>query len=632
MTNSFEYLIESAISIGHQLTRRAKVAANGVYWPTAYDTSKPNKYKYSYSTSIYGGNTGIIIFFCELYSYTRDQKYLDIIYEGANRVYREILNSDFKHGFYGGSMGAVYLMLLLYKTTKDPKFLIWSVSLSKLKSGKFQNSGLGTGAAGNLLSYLHLYSIIPEPWVFRKMNTCIDYLVSSSIPNSEGICWESKQYYKNGLCDFTEGTAGIGYVFMEAGKLLNSDGLTWIGRQALLYTNHQLNKKKIDWSIFESISKKNYLKLQKVYLRGNYPLTWIKNNYTWSSGSIGLLLANLRAAKLLGNSNPSLNLNQAVDNLSNSISRIKPSSLDKGGSALILYRNLSKICNISGYANHIRKKTTLMLKNLRDTSDNGFLFGLSGLGYTCLHLGVSDVNETCLLRPDVPDLPKNKVLPPIDGIVAESQERLQQRIFSKTLPRTIHFLDNIICDQSTTIDNHSSYSRFIQQISEKINKMQNQMLNELYNLELKKMHLLENSLNNERWLLRAFFNSPRRNRLLNSGANAFSRLSLVQSSEVFLVNTKWNWVMNNLNSTVKESPKNYYFILQLTSDGVEEILTNEFIFSLLEKFSSKSKVINTINSMVREFETTGDEEIMIIKQACTDQLKKALYKRILEIA
>ena len=123
---------------------------------------------------IYHGNSGVVLFYLELYNTTKDKRFLDKASKGMDYVLNAIpdtVHDEWSVGYYIGWSGVAYTMIKMYKATNNEKYL--------------------AGA-----------------------KQCIDIVEKKSKRKGDGIVWD-------GLADMLYGSAGIGLVLLDMEKELS---------------------------------------------------------------------------------------------------------------------------------------------------------------------------------------------------------------------------------------------------------------------------------------------------------------------------------------------------------------------------------------------------------------------------
>ncbi|MFZ6008738.1 MAG: lanthionine synthetase LanC family protein, partial [Bacteroidota bacterium] len=125
-------LLQQALDIADSLCKVAKVDDNGLYWETL--SLGPNLTPtYMRDDSYYSGTTGIVAFLSQLYSQTREQKYLSVAIDAAKSTLKHAQSTPQGiEGFYVGKTGVFCSLAELSLVTGDQFFV--DECLSQIKT------------------------------------------------------------------------------------------------------------------------------------------------------------------------------------------------------------------------------------------------------------------------------------------------------------------------------------------------------------------------------------------------------------------------------------------------------------------------------------------------------------------
>ena len=101
--------LEAAKGAERWLTTQRKSNAQGYYWPDVRDSSAS-------TTELYSGNSGVLLFYLELYAATGDNKYADVAIRAADHLASTLPASCDANtiGLYTGQSGLVYALHRAY--------------------------------------------------------------------------------------------------------------------------------------------------------------------------------------------------------------------------------------------------------------------------------------------------------------------------------------------------------------------------------------------------------------------------------------------------------------------------------------------------------------------------------------
>ena len=195
---------------------------NGKVWPA--DPGDPT----SISADLYSGNSGVIIFFVELYRTTQNKSFLQEARSGANYLLTTLpdtLINPWQIGLYNGVAGVGFALEETYKTTKDIKYHEGALKCLKLLHVSAQSVGKGaewnnvtdimSGSAG-----IGLFLLYSARYMEHKasLNLAIQIgrrLLELAIPEKGGLKWRMNPDYDRLMPNFSHGTAGISYFLVS---------------------------------------------------------------------------------------------------------------------------------------------------------------------------------------------------------------------------------------------------------------------------------------------------------------------------------------------------------------------------------------------------------------------------------
>lgn len=209
--------LSSALQAENWLHSLEKKDSIGLYWPDVQDST------YS-TTDIYAGNSGVVLFYLELFYTTKNKKYLGIAENAMQHIAATMPSflTEENCGLYTGAAGIVYALHQTAVASGKKKYLEKTASLLRLLQAKVINSDsiqniandIVYGYAGIGLTFLYAakHSLFPDA---KKYAAAIgNIILSRSIKADAGIRWPmfmqdtARKFY---LPNFSHGTAGVAY-------------------------------------------------------------------------------------------------------------------------------------------------------------------------------------------------------------------------------------------------------------------------------------------------------------------------------------------------------------------------------------------------------------------------------------
>lgn len=186
----------------------------GTVWPAVPDESTtPDNWLYS-------GNSGIVLFFLEMYYSTGDVRYLNAAQSGADHLLG-ILSEEKSPGFYSGIAGIGFALFETYKAVEDVKYLEgFNTCLQYLKESVeeigqgiewSQTTDLISGTAGTGLFLIYAYKETEDRWLLNLAELAGKRLIELGETVEFGMKWAMNPDYPRYMPNFSHGTAGIAY-------------------------------------------------------------------------------------------------------------------------------------------------------------------------------------------------------------------------------------------------------------------------------------------------------------------------------------------------------------------------------------------------------------------------------------
>ncbi len=637
-----QLLLEAAI-IGEELIAEAKVSNSGsIYWRTVKNVSSGKNKLKEVNASIYSGVGGIILFFIELFKHTKDEKYYTVITLASQWLEQYYDSKNTSDSFYYGKAGATYIMIKIYELKHDEKYLQKAVKIiRKCNEAIYKPASLSKGSAGIILALLHLHAVKNEDWIIDHINEHFHNIIKQAELGPTGVCWGQSIFTIRSLCGLSEGTAGIGYAFLEAGCYFDNTDFFWINKQTSLYENSFFNSYTANWADFR-IPKLTLRKFKNAFNQGNISLfTSPQDSICWNFGTTGILLNRIRAYSLTKDEMYLNDIKRGASRLLNSIDKILNSdhpnfTIENGlGAIAIAFTYLSDTFKDKIYLNKsleianrciLHKKKREYCFNFENVSEDNSLFrGKAGIGYLYLNI-LNDSAYPTVLNPYL-NKPKNKSKQTDTAIFQKiriGKEKFQEMIFASSFPKTSyvlkkHFPGKRIIEESILLEEKSLKNSFISSIIK---------LSETNNITFLKSIVQIDQLNTQELrsspLYLAIYNTYQveRNKALLKNEVKLRNTQLELSDNITYLGSCINY--QDINAL-----ENQLYMLRY-KDGFRdhEFILNEFNYTILTKFDKNSRCGLVLKALITEMELENHEkenvEILFF-----EQVKNALKAGIL---
>lgn len=107
-----------------------------------------------------------------------------------------------------------------------------------------------SGTAGIVLGLLHLYDASGAPWLLELIDLGIQRLFQQACVAPHGVYWDQSPQLIRGLCGFSHGAAGIGWVLLAVGQYVHNAAFSWLAEQAFVYESAYYNATQQNWPDF----------------------------------------------------------------------------------------------------------------------------------------------------------------------------------------------------------------------------------------------------------------------------------------------------------------------------------------------------------------------------------------------
>lgn len=649
-------ILAEAIRIGDEILSRAEHDTHGMFWKTM-SVDKSYNLLWSHSENIYSGVSGICMFYIELYKLTKSEKYLDAATAGIRWVDQHCqINPTHYFAFYTGRMGVSFAMIKMYELLNESSYLDKALRIAEpcesfLKEFHFDD--LLNGTAGTILGLLHLHAATEEKGILEKLNLFVEHLIENAHHGPVGLYWDRSHNNIRGLCGFSHGAAGIGYVFLELGHYFQNDAFYWIAEQAFAYENHWYDGKTGNWPDFRKgiWQSGDNEKFQKAYLEND------KNFFTqtgdmnaWCHGAAGIGLARLRGYQLLQKYSEDVDKalqKTTLTNVNSDNPHMTFTLCHGGGGNADLFLQAFQLQKQNQYLNlaeRVAEKALLFRKE-----KGAYLSGLSAAGWqedTSLFMGNAGVAYFYLrvLEPlKVPSVLSHSLNSTCVGKTEYSNlilsdTEVKRKLANKLFPRTIKAAKALIPQATAKFfcDNVSGHSDnikndFIDFIGDTVfsRNTKEKCVLDVFKLELEKVKMADAVESCAYLHIKEQIHSQK---IQLTDLNELSPdTGIVLDPLVRIVNTDWNWSLLNKESwcdNMNEEPGFYPILLKPLAHGIFEKDMSALSYTVLSAFQNEK----TIQAGVQDSLDSLEEQVQGlngVKQIVYEQIKEALACGIL---
>ncbi|MFC2160028.1 lanthionine synthetase LanC family protein [Acidobacteriota bacterium] len=217
--------LAAAVGAANWMESSAVQSEYGKIWPAVPDESTIQ------DNWLYSGNSGIVLFFLEMFHTTGDAQYLDAAHAGADHL-MSILSEENSAGFYSGISGIGFALFETYKVSKDVKYLEGFETCIQFLRDSAKEIGQGiewspttdliSGTAGAGLFLIYAFKETKDLSILNLAELAGKRLIELGETVDNGMKWAMNPDYPRYMPNFSHGTAGIAYflasLYMETEK------------------------------------------------------------------------------------------------------------------------------------------------------------------------------------------------------------------------------------------------------------------------------------------------------------------------------------------------------------------------------------------------------------------------------
>lgn len=634
-------LLNEASLIGEDLLGKAIKSDKGWYWETLSWTEETGAQP-GVSEGIYSGTSGIVLFFIELFKQTNDPRFKEAALQGMGWVESYCIEKPTGYyAFITGRIGVAYVMLEMHKLTGEKSYQQKAVEIA-LASEAFLNSSnyiddLINGASGCLLALIHIHAATGDVRLLPLIDKFTDHLLNRAQVGADGLYWDRDSKVIRGLCGFSHGASGLGFVFLELAHYFQNPAFNWIAEQAFRYENQYFSEKHGNWPDFRKgiYSPKDHKEHMEAYVKSDFSFfTQPRYMLAWCHGAPGIGLARLRAFKLLQDPAYKAELEKAIHSTNASIQSNSSPTISYtichgvGGNAMLLleaYRELKDNAYLQAAIEGAKAGIELRKKNGKyfpglaqalNQEDKSLFMGNAGVGYFYLQ---------CLKPMEVPSIVAPSVYTRYSGaslasypILGSNKDVLKRRILNKIFPKTLEAFESVESDFTAFLKAESPAQHFTKAFTAFIGTHASKGLREVFEIEKERFLMNVNIESNA--LLYIEQEALRNQAHTIIGEGDINSTVLKLRSDIKIRNISW---------TAADKEEEERLMLMPAPEGIRENKLSEFTHAVISGFQKPVKVEKVISELLEKFEVEDPGEREEVKDLVSRQIKEALLAGIL---
>ncbi|MCP4214272.1 MAG: hypothetical protein GY765_06430, partial [bacterium] len=617
---------------------------------------------------------GIALYLLELFKFTKEEKYKDAAVSGMHWVldYCEKNPSEY-YALFTGRLGVPFALLRMAEVLDESHWQEKALELAKPCSASIEGNhrvdDLINGSAGTLLGLLHLHSATGEKWIVELIDRFALNLLEVSNPGPGGMYWDRSHQAISGLCGFSHGAAGIGYVYLEMGRYFKNDAFFQIAHQAFLYESFHFNESMGNWEdlrngIYGDDDEKEH---KEAYLANNMEFfTKGKGMNAWCHGAAGIGLSRLRACEILKDTDLEAynlyrkDLDRAVKTTTRTDANENAAGMlyilchGGGGNAEVFlkayelfkkpeYLELAEV--VARRALDYHKKNGFYVSGYSDAGkidDTSLFMGTTGVGYFLLRL-LDPLGVPSILAPSLKSTYNNTnplsmdsfagiSLPGLTKHALNNSFRRTQLMAEKFLPRQLSAFLNTDPLKNLEVPLKHSFSAFIEEELANLPEAQANCLSDIFILENEELKLDEAVPSNCLLFVKSKILADRAAVLNALDLDAFLELDLVLEEDANITVTDWNWSRENKEaweSNPDMPADDFPMLVKLSPMGINEMPLSPMTYTIIECFEEGSKIGKVREETISAFEELTPDQVEMLKEKIIDQIKQLLHAGIL---
>ena len=645
--------LDGAIKLGEKLLATVKHDENGPYWECLSQTSDLQPV-WGISHSFYSGNPGIAIFLLELGKATGDNRFTDIALQNMDWTHKFSQANEMRAlSYLTGSISAARGMLHAAAVTGDDSWKQKALDLLAVYReedcvGPVETDDMLNGKAGALLGLMYIHAETGADWILDKMDQIFKSLMGRTWPGEKGLYWDRTDQHIKGLCGFTHGSAGVGFVFAELGRYFQNPALFELARQAFAYET-MLYDNDGGWPDLRLgvYSEKDLNEHREHFKSGNLEF-FSKTKYmnAWCHGAPGIALSRLRAWEVMKDESCLEQARQALAHLDKLGDKTVSLTLCHGWFGdLNTYLEAYRVLGEEQYLERESVDKCIERAVTDEVLTSGYMMLSDGLECPSLFMGIAGVGYS-LLRwrdPSIPSViaPIQEKMPPqpIDltrypnlgqdnsGIFATMIGMYFSRTIRVLRSQNAAALDSFLAQLKPVADFNTEFRNFMDGLVKA--EGADPGLVEIFGMENviyeKDMAVSSHSLIRSRLTFHQEAMAERGREEQVEGDDL-----LVLDENIALVDNHWNWTPNGPFGAPLEEP--YRLLIHPQASEIIETPVNVFTSEILGAFQEKNSVNTALDQILEIFELDDPGEAEQVKALARKQIHEALKAGLLFFA
>ena len=539
-------------------------------------------------------------------------------------------NNTSYYAFYTGRVGVAYLFLRASESFDNEDYYLNALEIvdghERFLNDKQTKAELINGLAGTALVFLHLYAYKEDERFLIPLEKYVKEIACRTRLANTGIFWDVSKNNIQGLCGFSHGVSGIGYLFLELGSYFNNNVFYWLAENSFAYENAVFDPTFGGWPDYRKgyFSPDQYREFEEAYTNENIDFfTNPSAMQAWCHGAPGIGLSRLRSIEILGEEKWSADLQTALDYTKKSVQQPSNHSLCHGllGNAVLfleVYRksrdkNILELAEATGLKaieyNRANKKYLSGIPKAVGVDDHSLFMGIAGVGQFFLQMS-DPYNSDSILYPR---LNKSKSKKENSFLENFSFEELEINLATNAFPKTMR-----LCEEHKVLNKISGYlsgksnninhtKNLLDCVQKIVKKSSNGQLAEVFTLEQNQHRLFSDVKSSALQELKTRLIIKENSEIIRSNDLLLNTPLIKGDIEVH----RTNWNLFDLDNNEKSE---YYILFQVASEEVLCYELSQLSHFLLQKFERPKSVTHLIEKVPDDYgKTDSDHWELIVK-------------------
>lgn len=305
-----ENFLNAARSIFVRIMELSVTTDKGIFWESITNRGGPEEMIVEVREDLYAGNAGIILYLFELYRFTGQETVKQAMENALDWLIDHCDHSlPRSFAFYTGRSGVAYLLIKICHHFKEDKYRQAAKRCMRQSNDLYRKdtyaSGddLINGSAGLLLANLQMYAYTEEKEYLEELDFIVSCLIERINYGKAGVYWNRLRTQISGLCGFSHGAAGVGWVLAELGHYFSIPFFNSIAEQTIYYEDLFFRKEEKNWEELRMYINPDELSneyIRQYDERKKDMFSDIPPMHAWCHGAAGIGMARLRLYEIGG--------------------------------------------------------------------------------------------------------------------------------------------------------------------------------------------------------------------------------------------------------------------------------------------------------------------------------------------